>query len=218
MPQAHLTVKLPSMVWIGELSREFPAVTFRVLAAFPREDTGVGLVELRGAALAETVETLEAYDEVLSLEILERSADSWLIQFETSDPLLLSSVQKSGVPLELPIEIEDGRATLTVTASQDRLSTFGSYLEKLGMQFDVESIHRSVESTEQLLTESQRDLLLAAIREGYYDTPRQCTLTELAETVDMAKSTVSGTLHRAEETIVTEFAADLDDELITEYS
>jgi len=64
-----------------------------------------------------------------------------------------------------------------------------------------------------LLTDRQRELLLAAVDAGYYDTPRECSLTDLATELDMAKSTVSETLHRAEGTIIEEFVADLDEGL-----
>jgi predicted DNA binding protein len=59
-----------------------------------------------------------------------------------------------------------------------------------------------------LLTDQQRRLLVTAVELGYYDTPRECTLTELAEKVDLAKSTASVTLHRAEERVVKEFVAE----------
>jgi hypothetical protein len=214
MPRAKLTVTLPPMAWIGAVSREFPDSTFRVLAALPTEDTGVGLVELTGPDQAAVVETMEAEESILSLDVLGQSPDRWLLQFETSEPLLLFSVQESGVPLEPPIEITDGRATVEVTASQDRLSTFGTQLEEFGMRFDVEYVRRSVSSAEPLLTDKQRELVKTAVMEGYYDTPRQCTLTELADAHDMAKSTVSEMLHRAEETIVKEFVAQFDDDIM----
>lgn len=53
----------------------------------------------------------------------------------------------------------------------------------------------------------------AVIERGYYDTPRRCTLTELADELDLAKSTCSERLHRAEENsrLMTPF----DDETIT---
>jgi predicted DNA binding protein len=214
MPRAKLTVTLPPAAWIGDLSREYPENTFRVLAALPTEDTGVGLVELKGPDLGTVVERIDNYETVLSLEILGQSPDRCLIQFETSEALLLFSVQESGVPLEPPVEIQDGQATVEVTASQDRLSTFGQQLEQFGMRFDVEFVRGSVESSEQLLTDRQRELITAAVTEGYYDTPRQCTLTELADHLDMAKSTVSEMLHRAEETIIKEFVAEFEDELL----
>jgi len=215
MPRAKLTVRLPPTAWIGAISTDYPDVEFRVLAALPTEDTGVGLVELTGPNLASVVRAIQARDAVLSLEVLGRSPDRTLIQFETDEPLLLFSVQESGVPLEPPVNITDGRATVEVTASQDRLSTFGTQLEQFGMSFEVEFVRRTVDATEQLLTDRQRELVLAAVEAGYYDTPRECSLTDLAERLDMAKSTVSETLHRAEETIIKEFVADLDEELIT---
>nr|WP_265472954.1 helix-turn-helix domain-containing protein [Halohasta litchfieldiae] len=63
--------------------------------------------------------------------------------------------------------------------------------------------------TSQLLSEKQQELVLEAVDRGYYDTPRDCTLTELADAVGIAKSTCSETLHRAEETIIEHFIEDL---------
>jgi hypothetical protein len=210
MPRAKLRVSLPDAAWIGSLSRAQPAVTFRVLAALPTEETGVGLVELTGPDLPGVVREMSERESILSLDVLGESSERMLVEFETTEPLLLFSVQESGVPLEPPIEIGDGQASVEVTATQDRLSSFGTQLEQFGMSFDVEWVRRGVESTEHLLTDSQRDLILTAVERGYYDTPRECSLTDLAEYLDMAKSTVSETLHRAESAIVSAFVAELE--------
>lgn len=201
-------------MWVGAISTEYPDVEFRVLAALPTEDTGVGLVELTGPNLDAVVGAMRDTDAVLTLDILGESADRVLVQFETSEPLLLFSVRESGVPLEPPIDIQDGRATVEVTASQDRLSQFGTQLEQFGMSFDVEYVQPSAESADNLLTDSQRELVVTAVEQGYYDTPRTCSLTELADHIEMAKSTVSETLHRAEEAIIKEFVAEFRAELV----
>lgn len=59
-----------------------------------------------------------------------------------------------------------------------------------------------------LLTEHQRDLLAAAIERGCYHTPREITLTDLADVVDAAPSTVSETLPRVEGVILAGYAAE----------
>ena len=206
-------MSLPESAWIGALSRAQPDVTFRVLAALPTGETGVGLVELTGPNLGAVIEEMNAREAVLTVDVLAESDERMLIEFETTEPLLLFSVQESGVPLEPPIEIVDGEATVEVTATQDRLSDFGTQLEQFGMHFDVDYIRRGVESTEQLLTDSQRDLVLTAVERGYYDTPRESSLTELADHLGMAKSTVSETLHRAESAIISEFVAELEEDI-----
>jgi predicted DNA binding protein len=59
------------------------------------------------------------------------------------------------------------------------------------------------------LTERQREVLFEAVDRGYYDVPRETTLTEVADRVGIAKSTCSEVLQRVERTIVREFVDDL---------
>lgn len=55
------------------------------------------------------------------------------------------------------------------------------------------------------LTERQRELMSLAVANGYYDTPRGCTLTDLADAANISKSTASAVLHRAEGRLVKSF-------------
>lgn len=201
MPRAKLNVTLPEGVWIHDLSTANPEVRFVVLAALPADGVGVGLVNIRGPEIERVLEEMEAIEDVTSLDPLQTADGEALVQFETTEPLLLFAIRESAIPLEPPVEIRDGVASLEVTAPQERLSTLGTQLQAFGMSFDVEYITQSVD-TDDLLTDRQRQLLVAAIEHGYYDSPRTCTLSELAESVGIAKSTASETLHRAEGTII----------------
>ena len=88
----------------------------------------------------------------------------------------------------------------------------GELLDQFGIPFELLSITQSID-TQSLLTDDQYDLLETAIESGYYDTPRTCTLTELADAVGLAKSTTSEKLHRAEGKVIKEFAASEDSTL-----
>jgi hypothetical protein len=211
MPRARLAIDVPESVWIGAVSREHPEATFRVLAAMPEGDRGVGLVEVSTPDIGAVAASIDAHDTVSDVAVLHRHENRATLQFETSDPLLLFPVQSAGVPLELPFDIVDGAATWELTASHDRLSELGEQLDAFGIRFEVESIERFVDP-DRLLTDRQRRLLVAAVEQGYYDTPRGCTLTELAETLDVAKSSVSETLHRAEGAVVKHYFANLVEE------
>lgn len=204
MPQANLTITIPDGIWIGDTSREHPNASIRILAALTGGDAGVGLAEITAPDLPGIIADINGSDSVTELELLERSEDTVLLQFETTNPLLLFPVQDSGIPLEMPFTIRDGQAEWQITAPQHRLSELGTQLEAFGIPFTVNEVHQRIEP-EKLLTEQQLSLVRAAVKNGYYDTPRRCSLTELAEDVDLAKSTCSETLHRAEEKIVKEF-------------
>lgn len=210
MTQAQLTVRLPEGTWIRDVSTAFPDATFRVLAAMPGDGVGFGLVRISGPNLGEVLEAMSDHDVLTSVDLLQGSEDQVLVQFETTRPLLLFSARESRVPIELPVDITEGVATVEVTASRDRLSVLSTQLDAFGLEFDVEYIKPRVDS-EQLLTARQRELIVAAVEQGYYDTPRECSMTALAEEVGIAKSTCSETLHRAEGRIIKQFVSRLAD-------
>jgi hypothetical protein len=207
MATAKLTLTLPAETWIGDVSTTYPDAKFRVLAALPADDIGVGLLELTAADLPPVIREMNEHDGIVHLDLLRASEDTCLIEFETTEPLLLLSVQESAVPLELPLTITDGEATFEVTATRDRLSALTTQLELFDVPFEVEYV-REMASSESLLTERQRHLLQTAVNCGYYDSPRTCTLTDLAAMTDIAKSTASETLHRAEGTIIKRYVTD----------
>jgi predicted DNA binding protein len=209
MPRAVLTVHIPDRVWMGQLTRRHPDAEFRILTAFPDGDHGTAMAEVTVDRPGEVLQDMDDCEEVVDLELLGRPGPEALVQFETSEPLLLVPVRKSGALLDLPFEVQDGRASWEVTATRDRLSTLGDQLQALGISFEVESVTQGVEA-DRLLTDRQSTLVDTAVEEGYYDTPRDCTLTDLAAEVGVAKSTASETLHRAEGKIVKEFVDEVE--------
>ena len=204
MPNAKLRLTVPEEVWLGEITRRYPETRIRVLAAIPDGLSGVGLVEITGPTTDAVVTAMAEQDDVTDIETLQRRDDEALVQFETADPLLLMPARGSNVPLEMPFDIRDGEVVWEVTAPREQLSELGGQLEEFGISFSVEYI-RQESDRERLLTDRQREIVETAVEAGYYDTPRQCSLTELAERIDIAKSTCSDTLHRAEEAIIKEY-------------
>lgn len=210
MPRVRLAIDVPASVWIGVVSRDHPEATFRVLAAMPEEDRGVGLVEVTAPDIGAVAADIDDQETVTDVAVLHRHDNRATLQFETTDPLLLFPVQSAGVPLELPFDIRDGVATWELTASRDRLSRLGDQLEAFGIAYRVESVEHYVDP-DRLLTDRQRRLLVAAVDRGYYDTPRGCTLTDLAGDLEVSKSSLSETLHRAEGAVVKHYVGGLAD-------
>ena len=191
-------------------STDHPDASFRVLATLPGESSGFGLVRITAPDTGAVLEEMADHEVLTAVEPLQWSDERVLVQFETTRPLLLFSARESGIPIELPMDIADGEAAVEVTGSRDRLSALGEQLEAFGLSFEVEFVRERVDA-ERLLTDRQRELLVEAVERGYYDTPRRCTVTELADAVGVAKSTCSETLHRAEDQVVKRFVSELPD-------
>lgn len=211
MTRASLTISIPDDVWIGRISGSFPDVEMTILSAFPGDETATGLVEISGTDVAGVLEAFEAEETVTELEVLNRGEEATMIQVETTEPTLLFPIIGSGIPLEMPFPIRDGEARWIVTCSHDRLSELGAQLDAVGISYTLHTLDHDY-AAESLLTDDQRTLIETAIEEGYYDVPRTCTLTELADVAGIAKSTCSEKLHRAESKIVRAFATDSETE------
>lgn len=209
MPEAQLTIELPERVWIAEVSSAYPDATFRILAAVPGDSTGYALVRVSSVNVSEIVSDMQDHAQITDLTVVQRSDAQATIQFDTTVPLLLFCSQASGLPFTLPVDIVDGEATVEVTGSTDRLAALGDQLRSYCFDFRVEYVHEHVH-TSQLLSDRQREVVRTAIERGYYDSPRRCTLTELAEILGIAKSTCSETLQRVEGTIIKQFVSDMN--------
>lgn len=206
MPEARMHITVPEDVWVGQLTRSYPGATFKILAAMADGNSGgISLAEIHSDRIDKIVADMRAFSDVSAVTVMESTSDRALVQFETSTPMLLLAARDSGIPLEMPFELSNGTVTWEVIAPSDRLSELGTQLRAFGLSFTIDYIQQEI-NRDDLLTDSQDDIVETAITEGYYDTPRTCSLTELAEKVDRAKSTVSETLHRAESKIIKEYA------------
>lgn len=209
MPQAKLTVKLPTETWMHDVSKSHPDATFRVITVQAGDATGIALVELITQNPVPVVTAVERRERVTHLDLLWKHEDEALLQIETKDPPLLVPVWEAGVPLSTPFDVRDGETTWETTTTDERLSAFGERLDDLGVEFDIRYV-RTVGRTDadRLLTDRQLEVLLAAAEAGYYETPRTATLTEVADSLDISKATASDILQRAEGTVVDSFLTD----------
>lgn len=203
MPRARFALELPEETWIARVSAAHPDDVLRVDTLVSGAGSSVALLELSTPNVVSIVAEIERCEDVASLELLWKGEEEALIQVEMTNPVVLDSLGEAGVPLRTPFEVVDGTARWEVTTSTGRLTELGDRLDAAGIGYDLEYV-RSIDGTEaeSVLTDRQREVLLAAVDLGYYETPRRATLTDVAESLDVSKATASDVLHRAEGRIV----------------
>lgn len=212
MPRAKVTVDLPGSAWIDAVSREFPDADFRIVTVLAGEDSGIALVHLHAENPMPVLAAIEGQDDVVHAELFWAEGTEALVQVEADAPPLLVPLWRAGVPVELPFDAAAGQATWSLTTSQDRLTAFRHALDDASVDYDVEFV-RGVTDTpsDHVLTNRQREVLRTAASLGYYDTPRDVTLTDVAAALDISKSNCSELLHRAEGHVIDWFLAEQDE-------
>lgn len=192
--------------WLATISTEFLDDEFRLLATQLRDEGALVILEVltpKGDAL---VHRFENTPEVRSFEVLHRDEQTVLIQFVTSATKSYDPLFRSKNTSLYPTILRDGWFSVTVAASHERLSKYTDELAAVGIPYHVLSLTQSYDSSE-VLTDRQWEIVTEAVECGYYETPRGCTVTELAASFGIHKSAASRLLHRAESRIIEEFVA-----------
>lgn len=184
-------------------STENPDEEFRILAALPTED---GLFVILEAPLATTPTLGHYFDTTLpSYNVLHADDQVVVIQyFLPFVPPPYRAVLFSGNLLGFPLTLRNGWIRSELITSHERLSLLKAAFEAMDLTHELVSVTQSTKPTD-LLTDRQQQLITEASERGYYDSPRDCTLTELAAALDISKSVASGILHRAEGRIIKQF-------------
>lgn len=123
--------------------------------------------------------------------------------------MLAAEGAKFGIQV-LSIRADDGDWRLRLRA-QDReaLVDVRELAADLSLSFRVTTVYRErPDRSAVFLTPPQEELVVAAYENGYFSQPRESSLEELADSLDISPSAASGRLRRAMETLVAETVVD----------
>lgn len=204
MARAQICVKLPDGQWKADVTREFSETTVCLRSSAVAESVTTEVVALPGQLRSERFRAIRAHPDIATF--VRQSEREVTLQVEGSDAGLLTAASRAGTPISYPVEIHDGQALVEVIGTHECIKGFGAQLTEAGLSFDVSHLqHEHDQKAECLLTQRQREFVQTAVDLGYYETPRQCSLTEVADEMDVAKSTCCEILHRAEQALVEQF-------------
>lgn len=205
MPQVRLKVNgVTADDRLADISTEFPNAEFSVLASLLTDDGLLDLVKITTPNQDVLVRHVKDVPEVCSHEVIYTDEGIVLLQFMISVSETYNALLESGIIPQQPVLLRDGWYSIEITASHERLSTYTGELAAADIPYRIISVTQSHASSE-LLTDRQWEFITEAVEQGYYDSPRGCTLTELAEIFDVNSSAASGVIHRAEEQIIKQF-------------
>lgn len=208
MTWVQFRLGLPDGSWLADVSRSHPDLVFRTLGVVVDDGVGYTLVSVCTTDPEPVVDDVAAHAGVDDADTLGREEYETTFHVTGEAPRFVTAARRAGLPVEPPVQVVDGAADLEVAGDHERLSELGRELAAVDVAFDVRLVGRYEDAT-RVLTDAQRGLVLEAVERGYYDMPRECTLTDLADAHGIAKSTCSETLQRAEERLMKRFVAGL---------
>lgn len=152
-------------------------------------------------------DSLEADHTVASFSVVVEGESQWTFLVEYSEAaLLLTPVVVDVGGLTVDSRSYSGGWKLNVQLpDHDALFALNEFAKENDVYLDVLELHQGQpadDDTEFGLTEAQREALVTAYRNGYYDVPRTGTLEELASTLDISLSAASGRIKRGSQRLI----------------
>ena len=207
MQHLYISIRLPEGHWAGDISRGNHNITFQLVEHMALSK-GRGSVRIlaRGRGIQKLKEDLLSHRGIESALIHDEGSDSIAANLTISKggggflrPLIESEV----IP-NTPFEIRDGWVDWIFDTDNSHMKNLIKKMKESGLQHKIHSVSKN--GGTRLLTIRQREIFDLAIEEGYYETPRRITLTNLATKAGISKSTICEITHVIERKIIEEFS------------
>ncbi|MFC7226138.1 helix-turn-helix domain-containing protein [Salinirubellus salinus] len=148
--------------------------------------------------------------------VIETRDEKAIYSFEyTNEAKLLSPVVSAANGVILDME-NDGRAWILTLWMSERadLVHLWDYARQNDIDIDLLRVNEyaSLGETDAGLTDSQREALLLAFETGYFEEPRDATLSEVAADLDISQPAASGLLRRGIKRLIVSSLVDDDDQ------
>lgn len=157
-------------------------------------------VEILGPGWRLAVARIGAHPRVSSVKVLRKEEDRSMLRVVHAGCAVIDAVASTAVLPRFPLRLQSGEEQCLLYATAAEAETFVRAVAASGARVRVHGVRLPVRRAG--LTARQREVLEAARRAGYYDAPRRVSLTELAEVLGIAKSTLSELLVHIESRII----------------
>lgn len=187
---------------LGQLIAAHPNLTVELERVVPAERRVMPYVWGHGEDLPAFEAALESDPHVDSVTVLDRLPDSALYKIEWNEPAeqLVHGITRTDATI-LEAHGDDEWLFRIRFDSHEGLAAFHEYCTDHGIEYHLDRVYtlsdRSEASERFGLTEVQYDTLVAAVRRGYFEIPRQVSLADLAEEFDVSEQAVSERVRRA---------------------
>lgn len=205
MPRVRLKIgPMPDMKAVAEA---FPDTVIRFLANYPTDEGVCSVMEIRTEEPERFISgALEHWDRG-TVDILHQDEDTVVVTFEGQPPDGYFVSEDIEYHPTTPVVARDGYLFIEFVMPESKMKAMWNSLDERNVQYEVLSITEGYNVLDSL-TARQREILTVAIKRGYYDNPRACSITDIAEELGVNKSVISGVLHRAEGEIIKDAIGD----------
>ncbi|TMT77988.1 bacterio-opsin activator [Haloterrigena sp. H1] len=195
---------------LGSVFNDFPGVEVELERVVPTNKAIIPYFWVRGVS-AETEHKIEEafrrHTDVQSVHMIDEVDGEYLMQAKWKPGYqgILKAIAEHDVVLISGAGTAENWKLEVRSENQEEIADFQQYLRKHEMSAELTSLHALAKlrsGTEYDLTEGQREALVLAYERGYFDSPREITLAEIAEEFGITAQSLGSRLRRGNKRLI----------------
>nr|WP_272494377.1 helix-turn-helix domain-containing protein [Natronomonas aquatica] len=191
---------------LGSIFENLPGVTVELERLIPHETHIIPYFWVRGAETEAIEAEFEPHAGTSNIRVVDSFEDEYLMRVEWDQAYvgILVALAKANVAVLSGIGTKDEWRFEVRGESQEAIAEFREYCQDQEIPITITAVHAMLpihgESYE--LTETQREALLLAYERGYFDSPREASLKEIAEELGITQQSLSSRLRRGHRRLI----------------
>lgn len=198
-------ITLPAATFpLGRVLQSFPDATIELERVVPLGGTVMPFLRIEGEDLTAIEASLRDHHQVERVDVRTTSETEALFDVRWSpdaDGLVAALSNANAAVLDARGTAESWDFRLRFAAHED-LSTFNMALTESGVPVTLRRIHHPPFEEAAPMSSVQRETLLSAYREGYFQVPRRINQADLAAELEISDSALSQRLRRGIATLI----------------
>ena len=192
---------------LGTVFEQFPDVTVELERVIPAGSTMIPYFWVRGTEIDDIDSAFLDHPGIETIRLVDSVASQYLLRVEwaTEYDGVLSTVLETNILLMEAVGTSN-RWTFDIRGDDRQdVAAFRERCQELAIPITLTRLNAltPIESeTAAALTEAQREALVLAHRRGYFNTPREVTMTELGVELDISQQAVASRLRRGIDAIL----------------
>ena len=191
---------------LGSIFEDSPEVTVELERLIPHEKFIIPYFWVRGSEIADIEAEFEPHAGVRDIQLVDSIEDEYLMRAEWEQSYfgVLSALAKASVVVLSGIGTKDEWRFEVRGESQEAIAEFREDCQDNDIPITITAVHAMlpIQGEGYELTETQREALILAYERGYFETPRESSLEEIADELGITQQSLSTRLRRGHRRLI----------------
>jgi predicted DNA binding protein len=191
---------------LGTVFENVPGATVELERLIPQETLLIPYFWVRGASVENIEAAFETHAGVVNIKLIDSVEDEYLLRAEWQSEYfgLLSALAEANITVLSGIGTVDGWHFEVRGEDRETISEFRTNCQNHDIPIEITAVHAllPVQDDGYELTDTQREALVLAYEHGYFDSPRESSLEEIAAEIGITQQSLSSRLRRGHRRLI----------------